>query len=178
MTEDKREWKRENFFTKLFEELDKFIENAISTENVREQDTAEGTRIREFEPFIYGYSIKIGPDGKPEITEYGNITPPSDYKKLLPIIPNIQLKDGEEISSEREPLVDIYRKNNEVKVIIEMPGIEESNISFQCMEKTLTIMVNNEKIFDVELPVKVDTKNFKHTYRNGILEVTLKEQIK
>lgn len=31
----------------------------------------------EMGPFVYGYSMTIGPDGKPKVREFGNIRSPS-----------------------------------------------------------------------------------------------------
>ena len=52
--------------------------NDISTnpppkELVREYQTPEGEKVREVGPIVYGYSMTIGPDGKPHVREFGNV---------------------------------------------------------------------------------------------------------
>ena len=42
----------------------------------RSYQTSEGTKVKEFGPFIYGYSMKVRPDGKPTVREFGNVKSP------------------------------------------------------------------------------------------------------
>ena len=42
-------------------------------ELVREYQTPEGEKVREVGPIVYGYSMTIGPDGKPHVREFGNV---------------------------------------------------------------------------------------------------------
>ncbi|HDO41283.1 MAG TPA: Hsp20/alpha crystallin family protein, partial [Candidatus Bathyarchaeota archaeon] len=77
---------------------------------------------------------------------------------------------------EREPLVDIINTNGEIKVIAELPGVEKKDIKLHGTETSLTISVDTpqRKYYkEVELPEKVDPKQAKSTYKNGVLEVTL-----
>jgi HSP20 family protein len=60
------------------------IQSNHPKELVREYQTSEGEKVREFGPIVYGYSMTIGPDGKPQIREFGNIKSSSgrgDIKK-------------------------------------------------------------------------------------------------
>ena len=51
--------------------------NDLSTnapkELVREYETSDGGKVREVGPIVYGYSITVGPDGKPHVREFGNV---------------------------------------------------------------------------------------------------------
>jgi HSP20 family protein len=110
---------------------------------------------------VYGYSMKIGPDGKPEIREFGNI------KKSL---------KGPQVKEEREPLVDIVETDGEVRVVVELPGVEKSDIKLHGTEDSLTISVDTPEYKyykDVTLPTKVRVKDAKSAYKNGVLEVVL-----
>jgi len=152
----------ERMFEREFEELSKRVPKDL----VRERVLPDGTRVHEWGPFVYGYSITIGPDGKPEIREFGNIKPGVGR----PGRPSISIRE------EREPLVDVINTNNEIKVIAEMPGVEKEDIKLHGTETTLTISVDTpqRKYYkEVELPEKVDPKQAKSTYKNGVLEVTL-----
>src|SRR5919112_827707 len=70
-------------FFRNFEDMEKEMErmfnrfNDISTnapkELIREYETSEGGKVREVGPIVYGYSMTIGPDGKPHVSEFGNV---------------------------------------------------------------------------------------------------------
>jgi HSP20 family protein len=49
---------------------------------------------------VYGYSVKIGPDGKPVIREFGNMRPNIGRRRKAPF--NLQ--------DHRDPLVDIVEE--------------------------------------------------------------------
>jgi HSP20 family protein len=48
-----------------FEESFKDLETKATKDLIREYETPEGGKVREIGPFVYGYSMTIGPDGKP-----------------------------------------------------------------------------------------------------------------
>ena len=43
----------------------------------------EGGKVREVGPIVYGYSMTIGPDGKPRIREFGNVKPTSAGRSMV-----------------------------------------------------------------------------------------------
>ena len=131
-------------------------------EYVKERKLPDGSTVKELGPFVYGYSMKIGSDGKPEIQEFGNI------KKGL--------KGAPQIKDEREPLVDIVETNGEVHVVVELPGVEKGDIKLHGTEDSLTISVDTpqSKYYkEVALPVKVKVKEANSSYKNGVLAVVL-----
>jgi HSP20 family protein len=141
------------------EELKNFTEK-VPKEYVKERQLPDGSTVKELGPFVYGYSMKIGSDGKPEIQEFGNI------KKSL--------KGTPQVKEEREPLVDIVETNDEVRVVAELPGVEKSDIKLRGTEDSLEISVDTpiSKYYkEVELPTKVRVKEATSTYKNGVLEV-------
>ncbi|RJS85739.1 Hsp20/alpha crystallin family protein [Candidatus Bathyarchaeota archaeon] len=141
------------------------ISRRTPSDLIREKKLPDGRTVREWGPFVYGYSITIGPDGKPQIREFGNIKPATG-----PGRPRIDIRE------EREPLVDVMETDGEVKVIAELPGVEKKDIKLHGTETSLTISVDTpqRKYYkEVELPVKVDPKKAKSSYKNGVLEVSL-----
>jgi hypothetical protein len=94
---------------------------------IREYETPEGGKVREIGPFVYGYSMTIGPDGKPRVKEFGNVKSPLSGGRgyMSPMI-----------SSEREPLSDVSITDKEVKVVIEMPGVPKDKIKLQNNDDT------------------------------------------
>jgi HSP20 family protein len=151
----------------MFREMEKMMDEEIKTfadkvpkEYVKERKLPDGSTVKEMGPFVYGYSMKIGPDGKPEIQKFGNL------KKTLNGPPQVK--------EEREPLVDIMETNEEIHVVVELPGVEKTDIKLHGTEDELTISVDTpqSKYFkEVELPAKVRVKEANSTYKNGVLEV-------
>ncbi|MFQ6134989.1 MAG: archaeal heat shock protein Hsp20 [Nitrososphaerales archaeon] len=180
--EDFPRWRRRRrfpFFTffprdldQYFEEMDKYFEEMfrdvqtrVPRELVKERDLPGGGKIREVGPFVYGYSVTVGPDGKPVIREFGNIKP------------SLRGREPVELSDKREPLVDVFDEKDTVRVIAELPGVEKKDINLAVEGKTLTISVDAPRKYykKVDLPAEVDTEGTKASYKNGILEVTLKK---
>ncbi|MBS7639164.1 MAG: archaeal heat shock protein Hsp20 [Candidatus Bathyarchaeia archaeon] len=172
----RRRWPFSSFFEdidEMFREMERMFEREfenltrrVPKDLVRERVLPDGTKVHEWGPFVYGYSITIGPDGKPEIREFGNIKP----GMARPGRPSISIRE------EREPLVDIINTDGEIRVIAELPGVEKEDIKLHGTETTLTISVDTpqRKYYkEVELPERVDPKQAKSTYKNGVLEVTL-----
>jgi HSP20 family protein len=136
----------------------------------RERKLPDGSTSAEWGPFVYGYSMTIGPDGKPKIREFGNVKPSSDLESYGVTHPRLDVKQ------EREPLVDIIDTNGKIKVIVELPGVEKEDIKLSGTEDKLTISVEapERKYFkEIEMPSKIDPKKAKTSYKNGVLEVTV-----
>jgi HSP20 family protein len=158
-----------------FEEMEKeFRELMKKTPKnlVRERRLPDGSRTQEWGPFVYGYSITVGPDGKPHIREFGNVKPELGSKGGKP---RLDIKD------EREPLVDVTTTDSEVKVIAELPGVEKTDIQLKATDDSLTVSVDNpgRRYFKrIDLPAKVDPQKTRSSYKNGILEVSLPKKDK
>jgi len=139
---------------------------------IRERIGPDGSRIKEIGPFVYGYSMKIGPDGKPLIKEFGNIKP-----GLKPSGFSFEPRKSLDVKDEREPLIDVMSDDNEVKVIAELPGVEKEDIKLDTTSNSLTIDVDAEaqKYYkELELPDEIDPASVRSSYKNGVLEVTFK----
>lgn len=180
MEDDEKEWRRrirrfmpgpwnladidkmieemEKFFAEQFKDIEKIMPRAL----VREKVLPDGTRKREIGPIVYGYSITIGPDGKPVIREFGNFR-------------RTRGSEGQ-IKEEREPLVDVVTTENDVRVIAEIPGVQKQDINLTLEENRLIISVEteNRKYYkEVDLPENIEAEKAKSRYNNGILEVTV-----
>ena len=116
-------------------------------------------------PYYYGYQITVGPDGKPQIREFGNVKPTA--RGLV------------EQRGVREPLVDtkLEEKDNTLTITAEMPGVTKQDIKVKVSEDYVSIHAEKgEKKYHTDVPVNVelDDKSAKATYSNGILELKIR----
>lgn len=161
---------------KMIEEMERYMADAFSEmedyvprDMVRVKRLPDGSVRREYGPFVYGYSVKIGPDGKPIIREFGNIKPGLGGEGQPPL--NLQ--------EQREPLVDVLEEDNKLKVIAELPGVAREEIRLYVTESTLTIDVDTPEHRyhkELELPAEVDESSARSTYTNGVLETVLNKR--
>ena len=123
------------------------------------EEFKDSDNLQTYGPYYYGYTMTIGPDGKPVIKEYGNVKP-----ALLPT------------SDVREPFVDVLVDDKEkvLKLVAEMPGVEKKDIKIVVEGRTVNLDAEHgEKKYSAKVPIrqKVDEDSVKATYANGILEV-------
>ena len=143
-------------FNRIFQ---KMSNSFFNTDDIVEEFRTKGTNAG---PYFYGYTMTVGPDGKPVVKEHGNVKP-----ELLPP------------SNSREPLVDtiVDEKENLVKLVAEMPGVEKSDVKIVVQGKSVNISAEHgEKKYQVNVPIqyKVDENSAKASYKNGILELVFK----
>ena len=104
---------------------------------------------------MYGVSVRMGGDGMPRVDTFGR-RPESET---------------------REPIVDVFDEADRVQVIVELPGVEEKDISIELKNSTLLLTAGKgerkyKKEIDLGVPVKGEPKK---QYKNGILEINLKK---
>ena len=147
----------------------KDMENAVPEDMYRERRLPDGSVSREYGPFVYGYSVKIGPDGKPTIREFGNMKPGLTGEGGAPL----------NLTERMEPLVDVIEDGETLKVVAELPGVEKMDIRLEATDHSLTINVDNptRKYYkELEFPEEVDEKSAKSNYTNGVLEIVFKKK--
>ena len=143
-------------FDRIFKQMSKSFFN---TDDIFEGFKGNGS---ESGPFYYGYTMTVGPDGKPVVKEYGNVKPGQ-----LPA------------SDTREPIVDtiVDEKEKVVKLIAEMPGVEKTDVKIVVDNKVVDLSAEHgDKKYHVKVPVqhKVDENSAKASYKNGILQLVFK----
>ncbi|EAR13302.1 hypothetical protein PI23P_02372 [Polaribacter irgensii 23-P] len=113
---------------------------------------------------VYGFTIKsAAAGGKPSVETFGNI-------KKTP--------EGPKVEAEREPMTDLFDEKDEIVIIAEMPGIEESDVMIDLKGDMLDISAErNTRKYRKELllPLKVAQEKMKVKYNNGILEIRIKK---
>ena len=85
--------------------------------------------------------MTIGPDGKPHVREFGNVKSLRNSRGSRSIRgTSMDIDDASkslQVTAEREPLADVNSTDNEVKVVLEMPGIKKEDIKIMLlMEKS------------------------------------------
>lgn len=146
-------------FDRLFKRMSRsFVDLDDVFDEVKKTGTVSG-------PFYYGYTMTVGPDGKPVVKEYGNVKPG--------LLPN---------SNTREPIVDtiIDDKEKLVKFVAEIPGVEKSDVKVVVEDGIVNIDAEHgEKKYHAAVPLqqKVDKDSAKASYKNGILELTFKQLV-
>jgi HSP20 family protein len=157
---------------KLLDEYSfKNFEQPVPKKFIKEHKLDDGSTVKEFGPIVYGYSVKIGEDGKPIIRKFGNVD----------VFSHSINDSSHDTQQEREPLIDIINGKEEIKIVAELPGVAKENIKLYANENTLTIessgSIEERWYFKkIEFPEFVEPSSGRSHYKNGILEITFKKK--
>jgi HSP20 family protein len=147
-------------FDRIFRNMERMWESAFKDLNFDEIEPGKS--------FVHGFNIRIGPDGKPKIEEFGNRPKKIDEGKTI-------------VPEEREPLTDIIEGDDDISITVEIPGVNKEEIDLNINDLSLEINVNspNRKYHkSIDLPCSVIPKKSKATYKNGILDINIKRKDK
>jgi len=145
-----------------FGEIEKMFE-----EMMKDFDNMKPVAMQPGKPLVYGFSMRVGPDGRPHVEEFGNVSPKAPSKENKKVF---------SIKQEREPLVDVINGEKEVTVIAELPGVDRKDLQLNAEKTSLHIGVTDPKRRfkkQLKLPSEVDVNSAKAKLKNGILEVVL-----
>ena len=114
---------------------------------------------------------RLRPVGK-LVDLFGNIKAPRQPVEMeeedVPVAANI-----------REPLADVIEENDEIVVVVELPGVKKEDITLDANEDSIEIRADGGKDRkyqkNVWLPSKINPDKAKARYTNGILEVRLEK---
>jgi HSP20 family protein len=109
---------------------------------------------------VYGFSIRTGAGGMPHVERFGNIR---------------ATEEGPEVAEVREPLVDLFDEEDEIVVVIELPGVGEEEIQVEIHDDVLGVETTGQRKYakEILLPGAVQAEGLRQVYRNGILELRL-----
>jgi len=159
LDDEHRDKKRSHWF-EIFEEFERI--QKLMDDMIKSFETSRRKRESR-DPYAYGFSVSLKPNGKLNVRKLRDIE-----KDHL----------NSRICDDWEPLIDVFENNGEVTLIIGTFGIEKEDIDLSIVaENRLTISVNNNQLNyhkEILLPVKVDPKSAKATYKNGVLRINLK----
>jgi HSP20 family protein len=151
-------WRRRRIFDDFFKELDEI--DRLFDRMFESMRSWQGINLEE--PLYWGFSVRVGPSGVPEIQTFGNVeTSPT-------------LRAGV-----REPYVEtmVDEKNGELVVTAEIPGVTKEDIKINATESSVEIEAERDdrkyrKV--VALDAEVDPSSAKARYNNGVLEIKFK----
>ncbi len=142
-------------FRRIFDDMQRGLQDAMKNMG---DDPSNG--------FMAGFNVRMGPDGKPHISSFGNK-------------PRVNVgNDGPAVTSEREPLTDVFEDPQSVAITMELPGVDKSDIDLKMTAERLDVGVDTETRKyhkSVRLPTKVDPSTTKATFTNGVLDVTVRK---
>ncbi len=148
--------------------------DAMVEEMMREMEENLGNnreRIKSGKPFVYGVNIRVGPDGKPHVEQFGNfpkngaLQPPAGAAQK-------QLNT-------KPPVLDVIEEQKVIRVIVELPGVEKRYIHPHVTTDAITLHVDDpQRPYHVvrKLPVDVKPTTAKALVNNGILELTVERE--
>ncbi len=108
---------------------------------------------------VYGFSVRVGLGGKPIIEQFGNIR---------------DTAAGPQVAETREPLVDVLDEGERLRVIAELPGVEEKDIHLEIKGDILEFTAEKgDRKYHKELLLPCRASLVRSSYRNGVLEIEL-----
>ena len=156
----RRRKKKSPWFSDIYDELERLSDMIEDTMQKAFDNSSSDRSVRPNR--VQGFSIKLGPDGKPKIRE----------------LENRSLPDDDDYVDETEPLVDIIEDETTLMVLVAIPGVDKEEIDLRVTENSLNVAVDTDDFEwydELRLPTKVKTKSARASYRNGVLEVRLEK---
>jgi len=151
----------------LFKGIESLIDLASHLKESGGQINREGevdlSHLKEGMKAVFGFSVKTAVGGEPVVESFGNVK---------------QTPEGPSVEEVREPLIDIFNEEHEVKIYAEMPGVNQQDIRIDLEGDILDIRAESGKRKyhkEVLLPARVDPKTMKSHYSNGILEIEVRK---
>lgn len=151
----------------LFKGIEKLVDLAEELKEsggeIKKEGEIDLSHLKEGMKGVFGFSIKTAVGGKPVVESFGNI-------KKTP--------QGPTVEEEREPITDVFDEKEEIRVYVEMPGVNEGDIKLDLKGDILDILAKSgDKKYhkEVLLTKKVKPETLTSNYKNGVLDIRLKK---
>ena len=107
--------------------------------------------------------------GQPQTVGFHMVIQGGNIPPEFPDSPSYQSRDSD------EPIAEVHRIGDDVKVVVEMPGVSEEDLNIRLDGQELMIDAAGSILtYHTHACVpSVDPKFLQHSLRNGVLEVTL-----
>lgn len=164
------EWQRrledDPFLGPFFEDLDREFERMQESLARMLERMQAGDLDPDADPFVYGFSVSMGPDGQPSFDEFGDVE-------------GSQAPPGAGPADEaRKPLVDLQEDATHVAITAELPGVETDDIELRAKEEEIVVSVDdpdNRFFKRIDMPTAVEPRTTQATYKNGVLDVQVEK---
>jgi HSP20 family protein len=118
-------------------------------------------------PFVYGFTYRVGPDGKPQFQEFGNV-------------PSTRRGYGNQLEGDiREPMTDFNEDKEKIYMTVELPGVSKENIELKISEKNITVDAKEEDRRyhkSINFPYRILTDTASAKFKNGILDIVVNKE--
>lgn len=153
-------------FEKEFARMQQYM-NALFEEALKNAEVPKGAQ-QPGNPFMYGFTMRMGPDGKPRIEQFGNTQHPLGRTEVA-------------VEGGREPVTDLIEHDDRYTITVELPGVEREDIQVFATEHKLTIKVDaasRHYYKELDLAAAVKPNSTGATFKNGVLDVSVEKQKK
>jgi HSP20 family protein len=116
--------------------------------------------LREGMRGVYGFNVRMGLGGEPQVQQFGNVR---------------ATNAGPVVDEVREPMVDVFDEGDAILVVAEMPGVSIKDVVIDVKGDVLSISTAatapRKYAKEVLLPAAVSVASQKSTFKNGVLEL-------
>lgn len=161
----------EKEFPDFFREFEReFARMSGMMEKVMQDAIQHAHSPRRGEPFVYGFSMRVGSDGVPHLQPFGSAV------NQTPITP--EEAGATALPAAREPLSDLIESEHEIAVTVELPGVEKQDVQLHVAEDAITVKVEKGRRYAtrIPLPAKVEPASTKATFKNSVLDLVLRKK--
>jgi HSP20 family protein len=173
--DDDIEWQIQKGVLFIEQQLEYTLYSNTPNKLPRKYKKPKGGKRRKARQLPYDYPVtNAGPNSVAQAKEFGNIRSfPSDGDDYH--------NNSIEFSSKREdPLVDIITSGRQVKIVVEMPLINKKDIKVKAyngyVELSAASTQRGKYHRIIDIPLNIDLRSGKSTYRNGILEIVFSKR--
>lgn len=152
-------------FPEFFAEFEKeFARMQGMINSIMEDAMKHAASPQRGEPFVYGFSMRVGPDGVPRLQPFGS---------AAKNVPEVGLE-----ADSREPMSDVIEGEKDLSITVELPGADKQDVNLHVSEDSVTVRVEKGRRYHkrIRLPAAVVPSSAKATFKNGILDVTVQKQ--
>jgi len=115
---------------------------------------------------VYGFTVKMGHKGNHQVQPFGNIK-----KKENRIV----------VQEVREPMADLFDEGDNLRLIIELPGVRQEDVNLDIKNDIVVISANSpdrKYAKEIFLPFPVNPDTVETFFNLGVLEIRLaREQV-
>ena len=143
---------------------------------IRQYQTPEGEIVQEIGPIVCGCAASLGPDGLPQIREFGNVRSSATFGG------SIRGSTGgvSMLKAEREPQIGIVTTDKEIRIVAELPGVDKQDVRVNTFDNTVEISTSDRAARKyraiIEVPQDAEMGSAKSSYNNGILEIIFNKE--